>query len=664
MKKQLHTFLCAVMVSIFVINLQAQEKEWLWAKAYSGSGSEITQNRIVKSSFDAEGNVYILGSFRMPAQMDGEDVHPPILGVSMSHPGQLIAKFDTNGNLIWKKVIKYDGTASPKWLQVRGDKVYALVDVVMEWSNANSHLYYLDTLVYYDSIRNIPLEECTLPFGTYRGMNAFITFDLDGNVLQQHFLQYDDRVPDPMGIFPGPWRYSLAGGVYHPFYVDSEENIYIASYVRFWGTDPSAPLYTVIDNERRDSFYMPETVPENAYSLWRWVLYKFTSDFDLLWAKPFVHRTEGIPTFESDRDDLNPRYDEIQFYGLSGDEEGNLYISGYIVTKNDSERALLCNYPIRYYWDETHYGTVHDISSALNLPFLIKFDTNGNVMWNQQLHAKSVRNAIVVGNRFNGNTVNEHSVYVTGMGQEPIGHIGDTIFMDSEMKIPLTRSNPNHETRGFYVRYDKETGNYLNHGIIPAERISREGKQPTLINNYLLMQGLYTFPVDGANKLVAYFCDDGTFLGADTIFSPSGTDISDVIVHPDGYLFTHFTGSGRTTFGDIAVQENSSRIAAFFGMMYNPSILIPYEGGIGIAEPPLPGSSLALYPNPAHTDLHLLLPADGARFERAELYSMQGQKLGEYHSCTISVAHLPAGVYIVKVYAGRESTTRKFLKAP
>ena len=232
--------------------LQAQDREWLWAKAYSGNGNDGAHNTIVKSAFDDDGNVYIIGSFREPAKIDGERILPYFMSSGMNYPGQVIAKFDIDGNLVWKKVIKfYKEIAYPlNWLQIRGDRLYVMGEVEMAWDVSNfTHLYYLDTLVYYNDVDTLPLEECTLPFSNkYERMTYFITFDLDGKVIDQHFLQYDDRDIRPGGT-PRIRRFSWAYNNTLPFYVDKTGNIYIITNFMFYGLDPSKPLYTVIDNE-------------------------------------------------------------------------------------------------------------------------------------------------------------------------------------------------------------------------------------------------------------------------------------------------------------------------------------------------------------------------------------------------------------------------------
>jgi len=635
----------------FIFNLHAQdaEKEWLWAKGYYGYNDDLLYNQIRKSAFDEDGNIYVFGMFWDPAMIDGELIFQDWIQ-SESYPGQFLAKFDINGNMLWKKVIKYNAnTCRGKWMYLRGDRIYLLADIEMGGSgDLNGGLYYLDTLVRLLTVLNTPPEERVPPFDLAGWRSAFITFDLDGNVVDQKFVQYEDR--------GRPLRWPFISQSNTPFHVDASGNIYICSIVEFTGDDPSKPLYTIIDNERRDSFYIPETVPGEA-RLDRHFLFKFSPDFNLLWVKPFIHHTEGLSPI-SYSDTINPWHD-FTFYGLSADEEDNLYFSGYIRAVPSSQYFPLCQYPVYFYWDSIHYNVIYDQSSARYQPFLIKYDTAGNVLWNQQLYTNGSGQ---IHQFFNGNTVNEHSVFVAAEGNMDL-------FIDAEMQIPIPHSNNTiADYRGFYIRYDRETGNYINHGLILDAVYSSAGRDPAIINNHVIVQGRYGYANQHSNKLIAYFCDNGEFKGADTIFClPSSlADISikafDILVHESGHLFTYFWSNGeRATFGNITVQ-GGPKSTAYFGMMYNPSLLIPYDTNVVVSELPAASACFILYPNPTGADIHIRLLVEEERFEKAELYTLQGQKLGEYKSLNIPASKLSSGVYLVKIYIDNQIITEKFLK--
>jgi hypothetical protein len=281
------------------------------------------------------------------------------------------------------------------------------------------------------------------------------------------------------------------------------------------------------------------------------------------------------------------------------------------------------------------------------------------------LYAKRGSSPSVISNRFHSSIENEHYVFIAASAQET-AYTTDSIFMDAAMQIPLARSNPDHEVRGFYVRYDRETGEYHNHGIIPAELRSYAGVFPAVINNHVLLSGRYTFPIATGNMIIARFRDDGVLMETDTIQCPiTNTAIPlGVVVNESGYLFTDFmSGSSSATFGEITINQFlPGTPAAYFGMMYDPSLLVPYP--VNIVEEPSPASSLfILYPNPTNADINIRLFVEETRFEKVELYSVQGQRIGEYRNLHIPTASLLSGVYLVRVYIDGDVVVDKFLKA-
>ena len=430
---------------LFLLTAYSYAQQWQWAKYYSASSGSTARDKITKSAMDEDGNVYFLGRFWPLGEIDGERIFDATeFGTGTS--GQIIAKIDVHGNLVWKKIIKffngYDNPQGPHWMQLKGDRLYVLGEVQVTGENYYSYIYYLDTMVNYRDFSNLPPEQWKPPFGKYGRMNCFIVFDLDGNVIDQHFLQYKRQ----NHYYVRPFT---AGGS-ALFYVDRSENIYLFTLLEIDGADPSSYTYTVIDGEVRDTFYISDAGPYMTnYPTYKYVLYKFSPDFNLQWVKPYVMFTEdGAQT----RINLNEGNITDYPYGISGDDEDNFYISGYIRTSYMLDSAYKYNYPIRYYFDSVHYGIVHDIASAQDLPFLIKYDTAGNVKWNQQLHTKTTNTRPSAGQYFLGNTITEQHVFVLGTGSEFTHTGGDTIFMDADMQIPLSRPNSNQRIRGFFVR--------------------------------------------------------------------------------------------------------------------------------------------------------------------------------------------------------------------
>ena len=116
-------------------SMQAQEFQWAKGWTSGDNISGVPSNTIVKSLFDREGNIYILGTFGYGARLDGVELLPMPDPDSLTYSQRqfymtdvkstLIAKLSPEGHLLWHKVIKYTNGAAqgawPQWMQLVGD---------------------------------------------------------------------------------------------------------------------------------------------------------------------------------------------------------------------------------------------------------------------------------------------------------------------------------------------------------------------------------------------------------------------------------------------------------------------------------------------------------------------------------------------------------------
>ena len=138
-------FFTLLLLSFYSLNAQ----NFQWAKSYSGqdgfNDGNSKSNKIYNSAFDSQGNIYILGRFGVGASIDDE-----YLLTEARLPSNVLAKLDSNGNLLWKKVISnsaYD-IQVPNWMEIVGDTSVAIMIEVYMPPMPNEYGYYLDTLVY------------------------------------------------------------------------------------------------------------------------------------------------------------------------------------------------------------------------------------------------------------------------------------------------------------------------------------------------------------------------------------------------------------------------------------------------------------------------------------------------------------------------------------
>ena len=165
-----------------------QGQRFEWAKGYASAqqGSEIKG-----TVADREGNLYILGTFRNDARWDGEPLLPITPhGYNPNSINVLIAKISPSGQMVWKKVIHSNAGQNSHAYDIKpvGDTAFACL-VQLSLSRAmDNYLYYLDTLIEGDSDYPLPV-----PYFSLTCYTAYLQFDFDGRVQEQHFLQVGYR---------------------------------------------------------------------------------------------------------------------------------------------------------------------------------------------------------------------------------------------------------------------------------------------------------------------------------------------------------------------------------------------------------------------------------------------------------------------------------------
>ncbi len=91
--QKLYTFFIAIIVSA---NVFGQVPNWAWARSAGGTGSDVSWN----CTIDLNGNVIVAGGFRSSSILLGSTT------LTNPNPGNwdyFLAKFDSNGNVIWAK---------------------------------------------------------------------------------------------------------------------------------------------------------------------------------------------------------------------------------------------------------------------------------------------------------------------------------------------------------------------------------------------------------------------------------------------------------------------------------------------------------------------------------------------------------------------------------
>ena len=658
--------------------------EWKWAHCIgggngSGSAAGDYYNSISTTAFDSEGNLYVYGTMGGSARIDNtllsysEDSRVLLANI----PSILLAKFDTLGNMLWCKVVKQSTySARPNWMEVKDGKVYIAGNCGFGGDSHHEWLYYMDTLIEESQITSLPDSLQKPPFKKYTLWTFFATFDLDGNLLEDCFMEsFSREYIEPTHIrlntaFCNSSSYSPA-----PFHVDREGNVYVFNPTYYRGVD-TLP-YTIkvyADTDKVYDLYLPGSIaPSEPYGavFCNIMLYKFSPDWDLLSTKFLVDHVEGMnPTWPNGGDSI--RGFGCFYFGLSFDEDDNMYLSGYLQMSEWRPNAggMHHHYPVYYYWDSVHRLVVHDITSAEYANFIVKYDTAGNVVWCNQLHTKgyvvdSQTNVCSTNDEWKGNVIHDNSIYIAGSGFYMIDD-STKVYFDNESnplqrytESPYAGGSTGTTNLGFFVRYDKNSGSYISHGIVPASN-AIVSKVPGVVNDRVFNFAQYGYTTDNTNLFVEWR-NDGQFVRSDSV----GGDVDlyrsfGVVANEQGYVATALLSKGPLEFSsDVVASCGTNDPKSTIAMYYDPAFLdeVPDREDLTL--------SVKVWPNPA---VHMLkIESEEAMIESVSVLDLSGRELCRKFiydlSCQIDVSRLPVGIYLLEIVSDGSKQYEKFVKA-
>ena len=701
MKNQLSLFV-ATLATLFVTLTASAQGEWKWAHYWTGkdgTGSGEFFNDVINTAFDDDGNIYVLGWMGANLMIDGMllpfSSNPHVL--SREGISTLLLKYDSLGNMLWYKIVKSSlSQPEPLWMEVKNGNVYIsgnfALDFVDYYGTVNDvWLYYLDTLITGPQVQAIPADQRTPPYkpGLY---TYFAKFDTDGNLLENHFVEAfmrrlepntEQRSPRHLCGFLNP---SIA-----PFHVDDEGNTYVCTPIFYHGNEEDP--YTIRidgDTNKQYDIYLPGNADffSDQMQLSTCMMYKFSPSWELLWAKNMIDSTAGIATsMEITGDSIYPRF--IPFItGLSVDENENIYISGYIrlalywlEAGGDTHQ-----YPVSIWFDSIHSITMNDMSSIYACNFILKYNSDGELVWSNQVYSRAQTPSDYVRVTLYGSLVHDNSVFVCGDAENRYNQ-NSIIYFENNENYFLDRASQNQNSRAFYVQFDKSTGQYLSHSIIPDEEtskfIERSHVIPVAQNNQLVIAARKGKTSQNKKIGLARWCTDGSFID----FTPTNTYPTDLIsispttMDDNGNVLWGGSMKGSINFGNGVVVNGSNEYSnAFFALYHNPEFAQPFvpDDSVGIDEYYQNRErEIYLYPNP--TDGQTTVCGYMYGYTGIELYDLQGRKLGDLvetrHGTSlqsvpssslpeIDLSPYPSGTYLVKINFERGvSVVRKAVRS-
>ena len=663
--------------TLFLILLQisaSAQGEWKWAHYWSGGDGSYGDyfNNITNTAFDEEGNIYVYGTMGGNPTIDGMTFQFINNGEVLSYNEKaiMLAKFDTLGNMLWHKVVKSSSSPSfPLWMEVRNDQVYVAGNSSMYEDRQDSWLYYMDTLVRKWQVDNIPEEQQQFPFKPYHRWTFFAQFDLDGNLIEDHFVEAITRDYYFNGTDTVRHQSTLCANDISPVHICNDGSICVFTTIEY-NESEERPYTIIVDGDTNKTYqlYFPgSTVP--PANIWNAIEYKFTPDWELDFAKLLVDHTDGIaPIIVNGQDTVND-YFFPYIKGMVFDNEDNIFLTGYISIAQwmPGSGGELNNFPIHIWWDDTHNTTINDISSAGKCNFILKFNSNGEVLWSNQLYTRSDGNMNELPNcDWAGIDIAGNSVFVLGRGFYNTTS-SSLVYFDNETNF-LNYYGENPAYIGFFVRYDSYNGTYINQGIIPSSNPSMMHTSLCVLNNRVLCKAGIGELVTSRAKAIVQWRSDGTFIKADTLNMSQNALNAKISINDNGCMLFSFQFVGGTALfsNNIEINTppgNSSAVVAYY---YDPSLAEPLpEDSTGIADRgSLSRAVVRAYPNPT-TDkvtVEVMMPLEDGEIylgdvtsnftmERVTVTDLAGkvvlQRAVSGTRAELDFSALPAGTYII-----------------
>ena len=662
-----------IAITIVSFNLYSQQ----WAKSYTGSEGSSTSffNTVYNTVCDSQGNTYFVGTFGEGATFDGI----PLLDAQLYNNAQslVVAKLDPNGNMLWRKAIKnwsnYDVWPANN-LKIVGDTSIVFLVKGMKTAGYTSsyYLYYLDTLV----IGSQPFPE--YPFhGGYSG-SMLITLDLDGNLINNHFLEIVRLDSNNQEVN----RNSLID-IQGTFDIDKDGYIYI--YTR---TLKPLSSTAIVDSLKIIADTKREFGPFNIPLVQNLTLFKFSPNCqDLVWQRSLS------------QDTISYGGDIVGFMpyarGIDIDSFGNIYITGYLKVYRDLYSEG--------FGDSTRYTDVivnpnnpnHKIRIApkdSHTGFIVKYNSDGEVMWTNQMYGKDCEVLTQAPFCDISNVVaseENNAVYFLGYGAflDPV-YGGNLYFEDS---IPLRKYHDSTTNQLFFAKLDKETGRYISHGIAPSAyatgcnyNLYVTNPSFTVKNNQVFAQTTFTGHLKGndtnyyGNGLAFIRWKDNGYI-IDTKNFPTNPNwvragAKNTVVNDNGDMILTGMFNNSIDFGNIQLTSGSNS-TAYIAKFNDPSFIIPFEGGdtlndqepitsldyvVGLTE-----NQIIISPNPTKDFVNII--STNERINSYTLYNMGGQTMiksekVKVKSEKVNLSTLPKGVYVIKVITDKNSYTRKVIR--
>ncbi|MCQ2300438.1 MAG: T9SS type A sorting domain-containing protein [Bacteroidales bacterium] len=440
-----------VTLVLFVLlagGVQAQEHGFRWGKWQEGQRTQdgALKDIVFASYVDSIGNTYVWGEYGQNARLGeygpyicpldeyGYDPqHRPGSGFQL---GTFLAKIDSAGTVMWCKSAgaAFHGlTAAWNSMVVKDNKI-----TVACYVTYSSHwLYFFDTIFTFSS-----------DFSDARsGMYVyFVTFDMDGNMLEYHCIQLFGFLSSSPGGFFGPCSFfSHRGG--NSFTIDNEGNIHVFTGGSWVTEDSLHKAYILVDEDTNRRYPLnPKTIGGEYLALSLYM--KLDREWNLVSSRYLIDSIDGW-TRSAGHDAC---YASLEPKKVIAEDDG---IYAWCTFRCDDFLFEPDSFLVKAFLDSAHYLWIDNKRDFKILPCLIKFNLDGSVAWIRQLYAIGRPNMASHYSDMGCIALDEDYVY---------SYFNSTnwcrVFADSAHTQEIVGHLLDY---GFVVAYDRATGDYIDY---------------------------------------------------------------------------------------------------------------------------------------------------------------------------------------------------------
>lgn len=654
-----------ILFAVSVMTAHAQRFEW--AKGYTVASN--SDRSIVGGVTDSLGNLYILGNCDATSVWEGtEGIIPSIFNSSKNLLNDvLIAKISTEGEMVWKKVIfgNNGNTYNAYDIKKLGDTAFAcLTDFTA--LNSLEYCYFLDTLVFYPS--NYPIDT-----RYYESQYlAYLVFDFDGNVKEQHFLTitYTDADGNdivtryPNNVDTTPWLKGMEAFRCPSFDIDTEGNIYIGR-IAYDVCSGAGHLLTPNDSIRGLKFWVDRRLVgeyriEGRPSQWFPQILKFSPHLDTLLGCRYVvqkwnHDRYG-PLKTSTKVDKYGRVYMIPLYKKAG-------------VQHDTDTIVIDSL--------RHIEFIHN---TYNSTFIVSYDDNLNTRWIITYDDSIINDNAVIQKRFHDIDFDYDSNLIFLSATSGRGSIlNDTMHYNSVLSY-RGRPLPLKDGASIASFYNTDSIPVMHsYSVMPSmmsdiSDVYRTGGDLFCRNNRVALQCVYYGGISFPSQTIRYNTVYTTGIGL-IMFDYAGNVIGGIdygsvldgcahnyngpIVAHDSVLYLCNILKTNAQFGNISfpVYGEANCIAKYVDTAFMHPYVRPSHG-ISTVTAVAP----RVYPVPASDRLHFDCPT-GVVPTAVAAISLAGWRMPLTATATTAdISCLAPGAYLLEITTAKEKYYTKFIK--